>query len=53
MDDFTSIYYSDITLTELENGEYYLSIDPYDNTNVPNDKDNFVFKFKNLEISER
>ena len=45
-----SKYYSDITLLQTENQDYYLSLDPYDNSNVPNENDNFIVKSKNLEI---
>lgn len=51
-EDFTSRYYSDITLTKLENGDFYLSLDPYDNTNRPNEQDNFVFRCKEIEIRD-
>jgi hypothetical protein len=53
LEDFESEYYSDLTLTRLANGEYYLSFDPYDNSNHPNERDNFVFKCKNLTTSEK
>jgi hypothetical protein len=49
-EDFTSKYYSDITLVQVQNKEYYLSLDPYDNLNVPNLQDNFVIKSAMLEI---
>jgi hypothetical protein len=52
VDDFTTFDYSDITLARLENGEYYLSLDPYGNTNIPNDQDNLVFKCKVLSIGD-
>ncbi len=52
VDDFTSKYYSDITVTRLENGDYYVALDPYDNSNVPKEQDNFVFKGKILELRE-
>lgn len=51
-EDFTSENYSDITFTELEFGEYYLSLDPYVNSNKKNDKDNFIVKAKFVEIKE-
>jgi hypothetical protein len=41
---------SDITLVKLENGCFYLSLDPYDNSGLPNNKDNFTIQSKNLTI---
>lgn len=52
-EDFTSENYSDITLLKLESGEYYLSLGPFDNSNKPNENDNFVVKGKILEIAEK
>jgi hypothetical protein len=40
--------YSDITLLQLDNGDFYLSLDPYGNTGLPNENDNLVIKSKNL-----
>jgi hypothetical protein len=53
VEDFESRSFSDLTLTRLTNGEYYLSLDPYDNSNQPNERDNFVFKCKTLTIGEQ
>jgi hypothetical protein len=53
VEDFESKSYSDLTLTRLGNGEYYLSLDPYGNSNQPHERDNFVFKCKTLRISEQ
>jgi hypothetical protein len=50
-EDFTEEYYSDITLLQMNTGEYYLSLDPYGNSNEPNEKDNFIIKAKTLEIA--
>lgn len=48
---FDTEYYSDLTLVQLESGEYYLSLDPFVNTNESNENDNFIVKAKSLEIS--
>jgi hypothetical protein len=48
----TGTNYSDITLIRLNNGNFYLSLDPYDNTNLPNEKDNFIVKSSSLTITE-
>lgn len=50
-EDFSSAYYSDITLLQMNSDEYYLSLDPFDNANEPNEKDNFIVKAKTLEIA--
>lgn len=49
----SSVNYSDITLKKLENGLYYFSIDPYGNSNEPNEKDNFVIVAKSIQVQER
>ena len=49
-EDFKTEHYSDITFLELENNEYYLSLDPYSNLNIPNEEDNFIIKSKKLQI---
>ena len=51
-EDFSSENYSDIIFVELESGVYYLSLDPYGNSNEPNENDNFVIKAKSVEIIE-
>ena len=50
-ENFDTEYYSDLTLVELKSGEYYLSLDPFVNTNEPNENDNFIVKAKSLEIT--
>lgn len=42
--------YSDITLTKTKDDYFYLSIDPYDNTGEPNERDNFVIIAQSLLI---
>ena len=49
---FDSTNYSDIKLIILETGEHYLSLDPYDNSAIPNEKDNFKIKAKTINIIE-
>lgn len=46
----TSTNYSDITFNVLDNGIYYISLDPFDNSGIPNNKDNFVIKSKSLTL---
>ena len=52
-DDLGSDYYSDITLLKLDNGLYYLSLDPFGNTGQPHEKDNFVIISKALVVEEK
>ena len=42
--------YTDIVMTKLEDGQFYLSVDPYGNTGEPNEMDNFVIKGENLVL---
>ena len=44
--------YSDITILKLENGNYYVAFDPYDNTNKPHENDNNIFISENIEFEE-
>lgn len=44
--------YSDITIIKQDNGTYYVSFDPYGNTNTPHENDNFVIIAHTLDISE-
>jgi hypothetical protein len=46
----TSGSYSDITFTKTEDGNFYISIDPYSNTGNPNENDNFVIVSSELVI---
>ena len=41
---------SDITLKELDNGLFYISLHPYNKTNEPNEKDNFVITAKSFSF---
>jgi len=41
---------SDITLKKLENGLFYISLHPFNTTNEPNDKDNFVITAKSFSF---
>ena len=51
VEDFSTGHdYSDCTLSQLENGKFYLSLDPYDNSGIPNVDDNFKVISKNLMI---
>ncbi|MCP5061359.1 MAG: hypothetical protein GY936_02725 [Ignavibacteriae bacterium] len=43
--------YSDITLLKNENERFYLSLDPYLNDGIPNDKDNDIIISDKIEIS--
>lgn len=43
--------FSDITLAK-KNENYYLSFDPFRNSNIPNGKDNYVFIPTSLEAFE-
>ncbi|RAK68232.1 hypothetical protein [Hymenobacter edaphi] len=52
-EDFTTgVYYSDIVLTELSNGLFYLSLDPFGNSGKPHEKDNLVLVAQRLTIHE-
>lgn len=44
--------YSDITITMLASGMVYLAFDPYGNSNIPNDEDNYVFIAQTIDIQE-
>ena len=41
---------SDITLKKLENGLFYISLHPFNTSNEPNDKDNFVITAKSFSF---
>ena len=43
-------WHSDMVFIRLENGEFYLSFDPFGNSGLPNDSDNFVIKCKGVEL---
>ncbi|MBS1666467.1 MAG: hypothetical protein JST58_03740 [Bacteroidetes bacterium] len=44
--------YSDITIARLDNGNYYVSFDPYGNTNKPHEQDNYIIISEKLEFEE-
>ena len=44
--------YTDITIFKLENGNYYVSFDPYGNTNKKHENDNNIFIAENIEFEE-
>ena len=44
--------YSDITIERLENGNYYVSFDPYGNSNKRHERDNNIFISENIEFGE-
>lgn len=41
---------SDITLKKLDNGLFYISLHPFNTTNEPNEKDNFVITSKSFSF---
>ncbi len=41
---------SDITLKKLDNGLFYISLHPFNTTNEPNEKDNFVITAKSFSF---
>ncbi len=50
IEDFGTVNYSDVVLIELDNKDFYLSLDPYGNSGLPHEKDNFIIKAKNLTL---
>lgn len=53
LEDFpTNGGYSDIVLFTLENGDVYISFDPYGNSGEPNKSDNWIIKAGGLNILE-
>jgi hypothetical protein len=48
--DETAGDYSDITLVRLEDGRYYLSLDPFGNSGHPDQRDNDVVIADRLEV---
>lgn len=51
-EDFGSINYSDVVFKKVENGLWYLSLDPYGNSGEPHEEDNLVIVAESLEIEE-
>jgi len=45
--------YTDIVLTKLADGQFYLSVDPYGNTGEPNEMDNFVIKAERMVLVDK
>ena len=45
-----NVGYSDITLTKTKDDYFYLSIDPYNNTGEPNERDNFIIIAESLVV---
>lgn len=43
--------YSDVTFSKTNDGSFYLSLDPYGNTGIPDEKDNFVIIAKYLVVT--
>ena len=51
LEDFTTQgNYSDVVLARLSDNQFYLSLDPFDNSGEPSDNDNFVIKAKQLSF---
>ena len=44
LDNFDVSSYSDVVFVKTEAGDYYASFDPFDNSGVPSENDNFVIK---------
>ncbi len=43
--------YSDITFTKTDDGNFYLSLDPFSNTNEPHKNDNFIIVSRMLKVT--
>ena len=53
LEDFpTDGQYSDITILENESSGVYVSFDPYGNSGIPNEKDNWIIKSDTLSMVE-
>jgi hypothetical protein len=39
---------TDVTLAKTDNSEYYLSLDPYGNTGMPHERDNWIIRAESL-----
>lgn len=53
IEDFqTDGQYSDITILEKENESVYVSFDPYGNSGIPHEQDNWIIKADTLSIVE-
>lgn len=44
--------YSDVTIARLDNGNYYVSFDPYENTNKPHEQDNNIIISEQIDFKE-
>jgi hypothetical protein len=53
LEDFpTDGQYSDITILEVEDNSIYASFDPYGNSGLPNEQDNWIIRAGSLSILE-
>ena len=53
LEDFpTNGQYSDITILEKEDEGVYASFDPFGNSGLPHEKDNWIIKAESLSITE-
>jgi len=53
LEDFgTSGNYSDVVLVRQSDTQFYASFDPFGNSGVPDERDNFVIKAANCKIEE-
>ncbi len=43
-------WHTDVVFARLESKDYYLSFDPFGNSGLPNESDNFVIKCKEVEF---
>jgi hypothetical protein len=43
-------WHSDVVFVQLEGGEDYVSFDPYGNSGLPHESDNFIVKCKGVEV---
>ncbi|GAB2457839.1 hypothetical protein GCM10011375_06780 [Hymenobacter qilianensis] len=51
-EEFDSCYYSDVIFKKLENGLWYLSLDPSGNSGEPDEEDNMVVVAESVEVEE-
>ncbi len=51
-EEFDSRYYSDVVFKRVENGLWYLSLDPYGNAGEPHEEDNLVIVSEAVRIDE-
>lgn len=53
LDNFDVDSYSDIVFVKTDTEYFYASFDPYGNSGLPNDKDNFVIKSRGLKLIDQ